>query len=89
MTFYLVRLSIVDSFVCLPGSSLRLVRFGQLLHCTDKRIVNIMKVYINRNNMQVGLKRAVYNSNNLLCRRHPFWSYPTGLTIADRRVNKS
>ena len=35
------------------SSSLHLVRFGQLLRCADKRIVNIMKVYIERNNMQV------------------------------------
>ena len=27
------------------SSSLHLVRFGQLLLCADKRIVNIMKVY--------------------------------------------
>ena len=26
------------------------VRFGQLLRCAHKRIVNIMKVYIERNN---------------------------------------
>ena len=30
---------------------------GQLLHCAHKRIVNIMKVYIERNNMQVELIR--------------------------------
>ena len=35
--------------------SLHSVRFGQLLHCAHKRIVNIMKVYIERNNMQVEL----------------------------------
>ena len=33
------------------------VRFGQLLRCAHKRIVNIMKVYIDRNNMQVELVR--------------------------------
>ena len=49
-------------FVCLfvslyVSSELHLVRFGQLLRCADKRIVNIMKVYayIERNNMQVEL----------------------------------
>ena len=31
--------------------------FGQLLRCIHKRIVNIMKVYIERNNMQVELTR--------------------------------
>ena len=31
------------------------VRFGQLLRCAHKRIVNIMKVYIERKNMQVQL----------------------------------
>ena len=31
------------------------VRFGQLLRCSHKRIVDVMKVYIERNNMQVEL----------------------------------
>ena len=47
-------------FVCLfvtVSSHLHLVRFGQLLRCADKRIVNIMKVYTERNNMQVELIR--------------------------------
>ena len=43
-------------FVCIR-SSLHSVRFGQLLRCAHKRIVNIMKVYIERNNMQVELVR--------------------------------
>ena len=34
-------------------SSLHSVRFGQLFRCAHERIVNIMKVYIERNNMQV------------------------------------
>ena len=38
-------------------SSLHSVRFGQLLRCAHRRIVNIMKVYIERNNMQVELIR--------------------------------
>ena len=33
------------------------VRFGQLLRCAHKRIVNIMKMYIERNNIQVELIR--------------------------------
>ena len=41
-----------ESFVCIR-SSLHSVRFGQLLRCAHKRIVNIMKVYIERKNMQV------------------------------------
>ena len=45
-------------FGCLyVSSSLHLVRFGQLLRCAHKRIVSIMKVYIERNNMQVELIR--------------------------------
>ena len=36
-------------------SSLHSVRFWQLLRCAHKRIVNIMKVYIERNNIQVEL----------------------------------
>ena len=42
--------------VCIR-SSLHSVRFGQLLRCAHKRIVNIMKVYIERNNIQVELIR--------------------------------
>ena len=42
-------------FVCL--FVWHLVRFGQLLRSADKRIVNIMKVYVKRNNMQVELIR--------------------------------
>ena len=42
--------------VCIR-SSLHSVRFGQLLRCAHERIVNIMKVYIERNNMQVELIR--------------------------------
>ena len=34
-------------------SSLHSVRFGQLLRCAHKRIVNIIKVYIERSTMQV------------------------------------
>ena len=64
---YLVRLEFVWMFVCLyvsfhVGSTLHLdlVRLGQLLgglRCVDKRIFNIMKVYIERNNMLVELIR--------------------------------
>ena len=44
----MVRCSVVRLFGCfyLP------VRFGQLLRRAHNRIVNIMKVYIERNNMQ-------------------------------------
>ena len=38
-------------------SSLHSVRFGQMLRCAYKRIVNIMKVYIERDNLQVELIR--------------------------------
>ena len=39
-------------------STVRLfVRYGQLLRCAHKHIVNIMKMYIERNNMQVELIR--------------------------------
>ena len=41
----------------LDRSSLHLVRFGQLLRCTDTCIVNIMKVCINMYNTLVGLIR--------------------------------
>ena len=42
--------------VCLLPS-LHSVRFGQMLRCAHKRIVNIMKVYIERSTMQVDLIR--------------------------------
>ena len=48
-----LRCSVVRQFGCLlPARSLR-----QLLCCARKRIVNIMKVHIERNNMQVELIR--------------------------------
>ena len=37
--------------------SLHSVRFGLLLRCSHKRIVNILKVYIERKNMQIELLR--------------------------------
>ena len=40
-------------YVCQLLASL--TSFGQLLRCAHKRIVNIMKVYIERNNMHVEL----------------------------------
>ena len=47
MDFFLVCLSV--------SPSLPLVSFGQLLSYADKCFVNIMKVYIERNNLQVEL----------------------------------
>ena len=41
-------------FVCIR-SSLHSVRFGRLLRCAHKRIVNIMKAYIETKNMRVQL----------------------------------
>ena len=43
-------------FVCIR-SSLHSVRFGQLLCCSHQRSVNRIKVYIERNNIQVELIR--------------------------------
>ena len=42
--------------VCIR-SSLHSVRFGQLLRYAHQRIINIIKVYIERSNMQVELIR--------------------------------
>ena len=39
------------------GPLLSLVRFGQLLHYADKCILSIMKLYIERNNLQLELIR--------------------------------
>ena len=53
LNFYFVSLFVFSSSLCL-------VRFCQLLRYTDNRIVNIMKVYIKRNNLQVELIRYSY-----------------------------
>ena len=37
---------------CVSSSVPLVVRFGQLLRYADKRIINIMKMYIKRNNLQ-------------------------------------
>ena len=39
------------------STSLYFVRFGQLLRCAHKYVINMMKVYIERNNIQVELIR--------------------------------
>ena len=41
--------------VSLLLASFKIVRFGRLLRCADKRTVNVMKVYIERNSIQVEL----------------------------------
>ena len=52
----MVRCSAVRVFVTCPHCYLlHSVYVGQLLGCARKHIVNIMKVYIERNNMQVQL----------------------------------
>ena len=40
------------------------------------------RVYFIRCSMTMKLKRGLYRFQ-ILCRRHPFWSYPAGLTIAE------
>ena len=42
-------------FVCQLRASF--IYFGQLLRCAPKRIVNVMEVYIERNNKHVELMR--------------------------------
>ena len=49
-------------FVCIR-SSLYSVRVGQLSRCAHKHIVNIMKLYIERNNVQVELIRLRKNND--------------------------
>ena len=49
-------------FVCIRPS-LHSVRVGQLLRCAHKRTVNIMKVYMERKNIQVELIRFRKNSD--------------------------
>ena len=56
--------SCVRLFGCLwIRSSLHSVRFGHLLRCSHKRIVDIKKEYIERNNVQVELIRFRKNSD--------------------------
>ena len=50
LNFYFVSLFVCQSFALFSS-------FCQLLRCTDNRIFNIMKVYIERNNLQVELIR--------------------------------
>ena len=45
------------AFVRACGVRIHSVRFGQLLRCAHKRIVNIMKVYMERKNRQPELIR--------------------------------
>ena len=49
--------SCVRSFVWSSLDSIHSVRFGQLLRCAHKRIVKIMKVYMERKNRQLELMR--------------------------------
>ena len=49
--------SCVRSFVRSSLDSIHSVRFGQLLRCAHNRIVNIMKVYMERKNRQLELIR--------------------------------
>ena len=49
--------------------------FGQLLRCAHKRIVNIMKVYIERNNMQVEFIRFLKKILTLLTLDTSKWEY--------------
>ena len=54
--------------MCLSVSlSLHLVHFGQVLRYVDKCIVNLMKVYIGMNNLQVELIRI--RKTNVYCIR--------------------
>ena len=74
--------SAVCVFVC-NRSSLHSVRFGQLLRCAHKRIVNILKLYIEMKNMQVQL---------IPFRKHidfiDVWNFEVG-NFRDRRVYES
>ena len=65
------------------SSSLHSYRFGQLFRCAQKRIVNIMKVYIERNNMQVELIRLRKQILSLLTLETSKWilSQPTCLRM--------
>ena len=47
----------VREFVHPFGVRIHSVRFGQLLRCAHQRIVNIMKLYVESNNIQVELIR--------------------------------
>ena len=53
--------------VCVRQLRASFTSFGQLLRSAHKRIVNIMEVYIERNNMQVELIR--FRKQYRLCLR--------------------
>ena len=61
-------------FVCFLAS-IYSVRFGQVLRCAHKRIVNIMKVYIEKNNVQVELIRFRKNSDFIDFKKTLKWAY--------------
>ena len=63
-------------------SSLHSVRFAQLLRCAHKRVVNIMKVYIEKNNIQVELIRFVKNSDFIAIEY-----FEVGIYFPDRRAH--
>ena len=58
------------------------VRFGQLLRCSHNRIVNIMKVYIERNNIQVELIRFRKKRDFI-----DFGNFEVGIYFRDRRAH--
>ncbi len=58
--------------------------FGQLLRCPHKRIVNIMKVYIKRNNIQMELIRF-RKLASLLTFETLKWIYTTDVLSVTRR----
>ena len=95
---YLRRSRDATVFVLVFGCllpSLHSVRFGQLLRCAHKRIVNIMKVYIERNNIQVELIRfrktcRLYSRLRLLVEgvREPLYVYSLFARLQQFATNK-
>ena len=63
-------------------SLLHSVRFGQLLRCSHKRIVNIMKVYIERNNISGMIYDSVKNNDFI-----DFGNFEVGTYFRERRAH--
>ena len=72
--------------VCVADPCLLSFRFGQLLRCAHKRIVNIIKVYIERSNVQVELIqfRNKYRLYSRLFLRSKEFNVPACLRLESR-----
>ena len=68
-----------------PPTSKLFLDFWNFFNFAKPLTFHILNVYIDKtqpHQFKLTFKEALYRIQ-ILCRRHPFWSYPAGLTIAD------